>query len=398
MTTARIAIVAAVAAAALSWAPAASGSPETCRAGTFDEIEACLALPAATDPSVLLEIVITNDITLGDREHLRIADKHGVVVRGEYGTPVTIDETRARLEGSGGNNRYLISIVGGSNVTLADLRIRDAPGAGLAVRCRAGSDPARPLRWEKGPCDPPVIVGDGAAAVTLERVDVTSGKPILLEVREVRGLTIRRSAFRDGAVFGVFLHDDFSHSDVVIASSEFAGMGANAIVVQNAAGVVIRTTTFLDNHDDMQFEICGPDRDGPCSGGQLLVRDHRGRGVRDVVIVGNTILQTDPDRPTATGIEIGNADRAPLEGIVVMGNRISGHGRQAIQVHFGNRPGGHEVVISGNYLVGNATALAPGFDDQINLNGNSGITVLRNLVVGDAGGPMPVNSPHHVAD
>ena len=365
-------------AAALLAVPA--GDAE-CRAADFATLEACLADPRAADPAVEFHVLVEDEIVLGVREDILLVDRHNVVLRGAGG-PVTITETNERNESPGGRNRYMITVSGGSAVTLADLRLRDAVPNDLAARCRAGANPDRPLRWEKGPCDPPVHVGGGVTGLRIENVDIRSDKPVLLEIRAVNGMEVSGSRFTDGSVFGILFHRNFRHEDVVIRDNEFRHIGANALVVHNAERVLIEGNRFVDDHWDLQFASCGETRSEGCTGGQLLIRDHRDQPVHDVTIVGNWIYQTDPARATATGIEIGDADRATLTGIRVIGNYIFGLGRQAVQVHFGHQPGGHDVTISGNVLLGNGVAGEDGTrGPQITINENDGVVVTANVVV-----------------
>jgi hypothetical protein len=365
---------------ALSGILAVAEPSEQCLASSFSELEACLDRPAAADPATHLEVIITGDLVLGDRQHIQMTDRHNLTVRGDG--LVTISETLARNEGQGGNNRYMMSVLGGSALRLHDLRFVDAAPNELDRRCRAGAHPTLPNRWEKGPCDPPVLVGGGVADLRISGVEIRSDKPVLLELRDATGVAIERSRFLDGTVFGVVFARGFHAEDVSLANNEFREIGANAVVVHNATGVEITGNRFVDNHWDRQFLQCGPSGREPCTGGQILVRDHRDQPVSGVVIRGNVVTQTDPTRATATGIEIGNADRADLNGIIIVDNEISRLARQAIQVHFGARPGGHSVVVAFNRLLGNGLVENDGGrGPQITINDNSGVAVFGNATV-----------------
>ena len=116
---------------------------------------------------------------------------------------VTISETVARNEGQGGNNRYMMSVLGGSALRLDGLRFVDAVPNELDRRCRAGAHPTLPNRWEKGPCDPPLLVGGGVADLRISGLEIRSDKPVLLELRDATGVAIERSRFLDGTVFGI---------------------------------------------------------------------------------------------------------------------------------------------------------------------------------------------------
>ncbi len=373
---------------------AATPQPQatTCVAADYDALMMCLEQPAAADPAQRLDVIVTTDIVLQDRQRIVLSERHNLVLRGSnLGSPVSISESLERMNGSGGANRYLIVVSGGSNITLSDVRITDPPNNDLHIRCRAGADPVRRLRWERDPCEAPLWIGDGAVDVELDRIIIDSHKAIQLEVREVTDLTIRRSTFLESTVFGILFHEAFFRTDIAITDNTFRDAGANSIVVHNSERVRIERNRFTDNHRDMQFLACGDTGFDPCSGGQLLVRDHADGPVRDVWIVGNVVLQTDPNRPSATGIEIGNADRAPLERIRIVNNHVQGHVRQGIQVHFGRRPGGHDVLIAGNRLIDNGAGYASldVVGPQITLNGNSGIEVRHNTLERGPTGPIP---------
>ncbi len=116
-----------------------------CHASDFTSLQTCLADPAAADPDTAFEIVLDGDITLGIRERIVVQDKHNLVISGASGA--AISETVERMESSGGNNRYLMLVSGGSGVTLRNVAIRDPAGSDLSARCRAGADPDRPNRW-----------------------------------------------------------------------------------------------------------------------------------------------------------------------------------------------------------------------------------------------------------
>ena len=294
-------------------------------------------------------------------------------------------ETPERADSSRTSDQAYLAVLGGRGVTVRWLNFEDAPGVDLSVRCRVTVDEHGRPSWDVGACQAPLLLGDGADGVNVVNSTIDSHKAVLLDVRYSSRVSILNSQFRNASVFGVVLHNGYLHRD--ISGNEFSDIGANALVFSHVTGASVVANEFRNNHWDRQFEVCGNSGAEPCSGGQIHVRDQVGRAVRDVEIRDNLIDYTrDPKSRATVGIEVGDADRASITGLRIVGNRIQNQSRQAIQVHAGRFAGGHDVLIAGNVLVNNLT----GFSNRrvptyVTLNRNRGVRLGDNQLVDGSG-------------
>ncbi len=233
----------------------------------------------------------------------------------------------------------LLLIDGSSDVTVSDLALDEGVNA-----CDAS------------PCSSTVVVLD-SMRVRFERLDVSSVKVMGIEGARTEDLVVRDSTFTASGVHAIWLANwpDAVSGRVRIENNHFVDGPGNAILFAAIAAVErpshISGNTFVHNHYDALYDVCGPAGDTPCPGGQLLI-EHQ---TRHLVIENNVIrdgrLERYPDYGIS-GIEFAPAD---ISDVIVAHNDIHDNTGAGIIMNVPTEPTVARVTIQDNRLYGNGS-------------------------------------------
>lgn len=261
-------------------------------------------------------------------------------------------------------NYPILNITNPSGLTLKDLVFDESSSGICSSNCNS------------------TISISGGSNIVLDNLTITYSKAMGVAVSKSNKVTIRNSVINNAAIFGVWLNNDLANlsSEVVVENNLFKDNKSNAILFSATAPVtnpnLIRGNTFIHNHRDAIFFVCGFDGKSPCAGGQLLIEqgtqnlriesniikdgkidayDAQGyyasgieftnHNVHNVVMLGNDIHNN-----TGTGI-VANASLTDVDGISISGNKLYSNGADI------NFPG---AAISGNCFVQDCQLLLSG--------------------------------------
>ena len=202
-------------------------------------------------------------------------------------------------------------------------------------------------------CSSPIVLGT-SQNITLDKITVENSNRMGMEVSGLNGFTIRNSTIKNVAVFGIWLNDNepYVSSNVRVENNLFQDNESNGLYFSGRSNVstpsVVRGNTFIHNHRNAVFHVCGPSGTGPCSGGQILIE----RGTDNLVIEDNEIKDgvIDPyPREGAAGIEFGTSN---IQNVIIRNNDIHDNTGHGIGANDGAQNVG-SVTINGNRLFNN---------------------------------------------
>lgn len=234
-------------------------------------------------------------------------------------------------------------------------------------------------------CGSTISVWD-SSVITLADLTILSSKVMGVAVSKTQKIAVRNSVIHNAAVFGMWFSNDLSalSSEVAIENNLFKDNKSNAILFAASSPAtspsVIRNNTFLHNHRDVIFFVCGSGTD-PCSGGQLLIE----QGTRNLRIENNVIKDGKIDAYDArgyhaSGIEFTNHN---AHDVVMAGNDIHGNTGTGIVANLGITDISN-ISITGNKLYANGNNIDfPGAEISGNCFTANCLTLLSGAIYAD---------------
>lgn len=190
--------------------------------------------------------------------------------------------------------------------------------------------------------------------IILNNLDIRYSKRMGIMASSNRNLTIKNSHITGVTTFGIwfFNNPQYLNQNVTIENNTISDNASNGILFSAAGPSLIKGNTFIHNHHDTVFHVCGSSGHDPCSGGQLLIE----QPLSDLRVEDNIIRDGRIDDPeenntgyVTQGIELTNSN---LHNIIMIGNRITNNSGNGIII---NDPVSDitNISITGNTIVGN---------------------------------------------
>ena len=181
-------------------------------------------------------------------------------------------------------------------------------------------------------CDPTVEDCSSSVSITddsnivVDGVTIQYAKSFGIAVTGTKGLTIKNSTLVDHEIFGIWLNNNPPHvpTDVHLENNLLKDTKSNGVLF-SAAGTAknpatITGNTFIHDHRDAVFFVCGPSGRGPCAGGQLLIsRYTQNLTISDNVIKEGIMDNYDSQGLFVSGIEFSEHD---VSGVTITKNDI----------------------------------------------------------------------------
>ena len=195
----------------------------------------------------------------------------------------------------------------------------------------------------------------GSSNIILDKIESRHPRLWALTILSSNHINVTNSTFKDSEIYGIWAPYYYNSESLHIESNLFENNKSNAIMISSISPVndptVISYNTFIHNHHNAVFNVCGPSGNGPCSGGQFVIETK----ADNVIVEGNLVTNGFID--DGTGVLTNGLEFAPsdISNVILKNNTIINNTGWGVVLNSGG-VNISNITISGNYLFNNAIA------------------------------------------
>lgn len=257
---------------------------------------------------------------------------------------------------------HLFSIENSANVTIRDLQILEKNKISHDYQdCNFSRPKSAPIVIAQD-----LVTGAGrSSSIFLDNLTIDTAEPDAIDIRNAENVNVLDSHISGAGHFGIWMSHVDAKNIIRIFGNVFSGIGANAIILDNATDTWINGNTFDGNHWSNPFCL---DTGAHTGGGQLDVNG----GINQLTVQSNSIVNG--LNSAVSGIEFGDGSVGAIKNVTIYANQIHGNPNGAIVFNAATQQQVlSAVVIDENAIYDNGTG-----HSQVLINGQRDVDIYDN--------------------